>query len=439
MIAETTAGGGEAFVFPRPWWRDLNPFDHFSPERIAKDGVSRTWQDIRLFPTHSLRDNVILARHNPHGEGPVAAIFRRSTIRRDEAVRRREADALLTRFGLAGRETSSADMVSLGQSKRVAIARTVQAGARILFLDEPLAALDSKGIHDVMSLLTTLVADHRVTLVIVEHVFNIPKILDIATTVWTIRDGKIVTESVEEVRSEPSPESADLIPPWLASIAGSSDAIIETHLPGGARILHVQLDPSYSRMPGLDVKNLIVTRGRRPVIGRTNEAGKATGLSFSLPRGSLGVLEAPNGWGKTTFLEALAGVIPIQSGEVRIYDKPIQNLKSWDRVKTGLAVLQSRDNIFPNLLVEDALSIANIAEPPESVRPFIGRHVSDLSGGQRQRVALACALAHARGTATILDEPFGMLDVASIPQVQSQIVQNTSGVTLILMPAASQS
>ena len=106
------------FDFPRPWWRDLLPVDHFTPERIAHQGIGRTWQYVRLFPTHSLRDNVVLAMKNQTGENPVAVFFRRSTIRQEEAVWGKQADGLLVRFGLDGRETSSADMVSLGQSKR---------------------------------------------------------------------------------------------------------------------------------------------------------------------------------------------------------------------------------------------------------------------------------------------------------------------------------
>ena len=172
-IAADEALGSEDFRFPPSFLHSLNPVDHFTPERIANEGVSRTWQDIRLFPTHTLRDNVVLAMKNQTGENPVAVFFKRSTINGEESEWGQQADGLLSRFGLGGRETSSADMISLGQSKRVAIARTVQAGARILFLDEPLAALDANGIRDIMGLLAELVErTFAVTLVIVEHVLQ---------------------------------------------------------------------------------------------------------------------------------------------------------------------------------------------------------------------------------------------------------------------------
>ena len=57
----------------------------------------------------------------------------------------------------------------------------------------------------------------------------------------------------------------------------------------------------------------------------------------------------------------------------------------------------------------------------------------------RQKVAAACSLARAHGSVAILDEPFGMLDIASIPRLQAEVAANSSGATLILVPAASQS
>ena len=438
-IAAEDALGTENFNFPPSWLAGLNPVDRFTPERIANEGVGRTWQDIRLFPTHSLRDNIVLAMKNQTGENPIAVFFKRAAIKSEEAKWGKQADGLLSRFGLAGRESSSADMVSLGQSKRVAIARTVQAGARILFLDEPLAALDANGIRDIMGLLDELVKEHAVTLVIVEHVFNIPKVLDLATTVWTIDEATIRVESPEDVRKESFHNAGDALRPWLSNLAGSEDAIVDVDLPGGAMLSHVQLNLDVSDQPGLDIKDLVVHRGRRPVIGRTNAEGQVEGLSFSVPRGSLAVLQAPNGWGKTTFLEALSGIIPIAGGEMHLYGTAVQKMPTWSRISRGLTVMQSRDNAFPNLSVDESLKLADVDNPPENVRPFMGRRISDLSGGERQKVAAACSLANAKDTVTILDEPFGMLDVASIPKLQAEIAANKGGATLILVPAASQS
>src|SRR5215212_2268085 len=55
------ASGWEEFRFPKSWWSYLNPFSHFTPERVAHEGVGRSWQDIRLFPKLSLLDNIAVA------------------------------------------------------------------------------------------------------------------------------------------------------------------------------------------------------------------------------------------------------------------------------------------------------------------------------------------------------------------------------------------
>lgn len=431
-------GVSEAFRFPRHWWQNLNPLDHFTPERIAQEGVGRTWQDIRLFLSHDLRDNVAVAMPGQIGENPLAVLFARGKVRRQESRLRREADALLAGFGLGGRETSAADRVSLGQSKRVAIARAIKAGARILFLDEPLAALDAKGIRDVLSLLAEMAAKHRVTMVIVEHVFNIPKVLDLATTVWTLREGKIVVETPDEVRREARIRPEGQIEEWLARVGGGVSAVSHQALPSGARL-------SVVRPPGIDagaevlaVDNLIVRRGKRPVVGWPTQDGGIEGLSFSIAGGSLAILQAPNGWGKTTLLDALAGSIPVTSGSINLNGSSVQRMPTWARVGRGLCVLQSRDNVFPNLSVDEALALAGVTIPGESVQPFLGRPVSALSGGQKQKVAIECALARQDATLLLLDEPFGMLDQAAIEIVQRALIPHQRQVILVLLPASSQ-
>ncbi|MFO1058738.1 MAG: hypothetical protein U1E53_17435 [Dongiaceae bacterium] len=100
--------------------------------------------------------------------------------------------------------------------------------------------------------------------------------------------------------------------------------------------------------------------------------------------------------------------------------------------------MQSRDNAFPNLSVEESLRLAGLAEAPAMIRPLLGRRMSALSGGERQKVVAACALARAGDRMALLDEPFAMLDARAIAAVQERILQNRGGATLILIPAASQ-
>jgi branched-chain amino acid transport system ATP-binding protein len=185
--------------FPRSWIGNLNPFDHFTPEFVAREGLGRTWQDVRLFGSHSLRDNIAVADSRNPGENPLIALCAPGRTDRHEAEICQRADNMLAQLGLAGREDSSGDMISLGQSKRVAIARAVAGGARILFLDEPLAGLDRQGITDILQLLETLVKERRLTLVIVEHVFNFTHLHHLVNVHWAIAGGRIVRDIAKPI------------------------------------------------------------------------------------------------------------------------------------------------------------------------------------------------------------------------------------------------
>ncbi len=156
-----------SYLFPRRLGRSLNPFDHFLPEFVAREGVGRAWQDVRLFSSQSLRNNIAMAAPYHPGENPLLALFAKPRSTRREAAIIKEADAMLAYLGLAGRESSSADKISLGQSKRVAIARAIAGGAKILFLDEPLSGLDERGIVSTLALLESIARERGITLVIV--------------------------------------------------------------------------------------------------------------------------------------------------------------------------------------------------------------------------------------------------------------------------------
>lgn len=413
-------GAEEHFHFPRRWYHDINPFDHFTPERVAWEGVGRTWQEVRLFGTQTLRNNLAVARRGQTGESPIGALLRPRKTRLQEVANQADAEAMLADLGLAGRGDSSADRISLGQSKRVAIARAVRAGARMLFLDEPLAGLDGAGIDQVLGLLHRLAREESITMVVVEHVFHIPRMLDMADTVWTLNSGHVAVEDPHKVRKEYEGASGEGLREWLWQLAGNERVVRDYPLGGHAVLSLVRRDPEQGRSPLLEVRDLMVRRGPRLVIGRETPDG-IDGLSFALNEGDLAVLRAPNGWGKTTLVEALAGMLPVERGALRVRGREVSGIPPWSRARLGLSFLQSRNAIFPNLLVEEALQLAGVLEVPAQLQPLAGQRMGSLSGGERQRVALACALAVPAGHAVVLDEPFGMLDDERIRALQQDI------------------
>lgn len=429
----------ECFRFPRRWWQELNPWDHFTPERVANEGVGRTWQDVRLFGSQTLLDNLAVARPEQPGEIPWRILTRPFFWQKAEKENQQDVNSLLQTLGLGDRCDSSADMISLGQTKRIAFARCACANTKIVFLDEPLAGLDKKGIASVLDVLRKLAVAHRLTLVIVEHVFNIPIILDFASAVWTLADGHLTRKTIAEAKDDPAARNASDLSFMIRQFAGPDAVITDEPFPRGAILTRVSR-PGEPRDPLLTIQGLVAHRGHRLVVGEQNK-GTAKGFDLTLHKGELLFLQAPNGWGKTSLLEALAGILPCAEGSIMVDGTSLDHASPWERRLSGMAVVPARDNVFSSLNVEEfrRISTGKLARAtslaPSIDTPGIGsRMVSSLSGGERKRLVLDAA----RGLdakVRIWDEPFSSLDARSAGDCFRCLIPAMDAATLVLVPS----
>lgn len=168
---------------------------HETPDRLARLGVARLWQDVRLFPTMTVLENVLAASPHAIGINPVRALFSPAKVKQQEREFRAQAFSWLDMLGMEDRADSSGDKLSVGQSKRVAIARMLQTGSRVLLLDEPLAGLDHDSASKLVEDLNRLAdATHRAML-IVEH--NHDAITPVCDLRYTLTEGMLVREELE--------------------------------------------------------------------------------------------------------------------------------------------------------------------------------------------------------------------------------------------------
>jgi len=413
-------GNKEKFLWPKQWWKNMNPFDHFTPERLAWEGIGRVWQDIRLFPTMTTLDNIAVAKSGQAGENPLFALAA-SSFRKDEKENLKTSIEWLKNFGLADRYDSSCDKISLGQMKRVAIARAIQAGAKILFLDEPLAGLDKDGVSDVLQYLESLVREKLITLVIVEHLFNIPHIVKIADTVWTLSHGKLTVNKTGN--SNENESELHELKEFLNSIAKDGGRIMSEELPHGARLTTAVISEDIVSNEVLKIDKLTVKRGIRKVID---------GLSLSLKKGNLYILEAPNGWGKSSLLDAISGIHMGESGTITLNGREISALPVHKRIKAGLAYLRSDRNVFSFLSVEEHRKLSQS-----------GRHLfngslnesdkgSFLSGGEKQKLLIEIL---PDADVYLLDEPFSAIDPQGVSTLFNYLREcATKAAVLITVP-----
>ena len=139
--------------------------------------------------------------------------------------------------------------------------------------------------------------------------------------------------------------------------------------------------------------------------------------SIQVDLGQIAVVVGPNGAGKSTAMKAIFGMLPLQSGSVKVLNERINELPPFQRVKKGMAFVPQTDNIFTSLTVEENLemgaftnpgAMVTIIEQVYSLFPVLKekrlQRAGELSGGQRQQVAVGRALM-TEPKLLMLDEP----------------------------------
>lgn len=412
-----TAGAARRFEFDRRRLA-LSPF---TPDQVARLGVSRSWQDVRLFASHSVRENVLLATRGRLGEIPFAGIFMPTAVRRSERAAVQQCNELLSRLDLNGKADCSAGAISTGEAKRVAAARLLAAGAKVLFLDEPFAGLDERGASDTADLLGRLAAHGDVAIVVVDHGDGRQFLRPLVTGEWLLHDGKF--HSGGNALQQPHLCLGE-------RIERLSESVRETVLPGRARLRHFRprTCSAAAASPPLEAVDLVLQRGSRRLFAEEDK------ISFMLKENEVALLEAPNGWGKSTLLRTLAGIIPLAGGEIRMAGLPIRDLAAHERRRAGLQLLPSDRFEFPSLRPAEVMRLAGATET-ELLHGLLNSVSANMSGGEARRLALATL---SSATVTLLDEPLARLDEASSETAFSRFLKPDLGTVLIATPSFSR-
>jgi len=172
------------------------------PDRITSSGISRTFQNIRLFSHMTVLDNVLVGMHSRLQANMVDIFLSSKRFHADEADARRKAMALIELTGLSGRENEWAQQLSYGEQRRLEIARALAAQPQLLLLDEPTAGMNRSEAQTLMALFKDLIGKYVKAILLIEH--NMRVVMGISDRVHVLDYGEKISEGhPDEVRRDP--------------------------------------------------------------------------------------------------------------------------------------------------------------------------------------------------------------------------------------------
>jgi len=176
--------------------------DGLKPYEISRRGISRTFQNIRLFPSMSVLENVMTACHRHAKQNIVDAVLRTPRFERDEREHREFAMELLEIFDLAKVCDEGGTSLPYGSQRRLEIVRALATRPQVLLLDEPAAGMNPSEQEDLMQLIKQIRDRFGLTILLVEH--NMKVVMGVCDRIQVVDYGKSIALGVpEEIKNDP--------------------------------------------------------------------------------------------------------------------------------------------------------------------------------------------------------------------------------------------
>jgi monosaccharide-transporting ATPase len=392
------------------------PASFGSPMAAQQAGIATVYQEVNLVPLRSVASNLFLGREPRNRLGLL-----------DFRAMNKQARELLGSYGVDVDVTRPLRTLGMGVQQMVAVARSAATDARVLILDEPTSSLEAREVDTLFGIIERLRAD-GVAVLYVSH--RLDELYRICDQVTVLRDGRVVH----------SGPLADL--PRLRLVATMLGRDLEEvrregatkfegeHTAAGTPVLTATGLTSKHRLDGVDV---------------TVRPGEIVGLGGLL------------GAGRSETAMAIAGALPLDSGDVSVDGKRMRTGSVAVAMRAGVVMLpedRKADGILPDLSVRENIVLAALPRLSRTglvsrrrqdaiVDTFMKRlrikasspdqRVGDLSGGNQQKVLLARLLC-TQPKVLLLDEPTRGIDVGAKAEVQGlvdELAADGLGVVLI--------
>ncbi len=173
------------------------------PAKVAARGIARTFQNIRLFGSMTVEENVMVAGHRIHRAGLLSAVFRARRYQDDEREFTRRSTELLAVMGLEDLKREQAGSLPYGSQRRLEIARALMLAPKLLLLDEPAAGMNSQEAKLLEGQIRSLRDDMGLTVCLVEH--NMSVVMAVCERIHVVDHGVTIAEGKPaEIREHPA-------------------------------------------------------------------------------------------------------------------------------------------------------------------------------------------------------------------------------------------
>ena len=169
------------------------PYQPTAVHDVARAGIARTFQNIRLFPEMTALENVMVGRHVRTSSGLVGAIFRTGSFKAEEAAIAARAQELLDYVGIGEYAPYKARTLSYGDQRRLEIARALATDPKLIALDEPAAGMNATEKVVLRELIDRIRKDGR-TILLIEH--DVKLVMGLCDRVTVLDYGKQIAEGV---------------------------------------------------------------------------------------------------------------------------------------------------------------------------------------------------------------------------------------------------
>lgn len=171
-----------------------------SPYKIASLGLSRTFQNIRLFKNMTVLENVLVGFNNHHRSHIFASFFRLPKFYSNEDVLKEKALELLKIFALDEEANTLAKNLPYGQQRRLEIVRALATEPKILFLDEPAAGMNPQETAELTALIRQIKEEFGITIILIEHDMSL--VMEVTERIYVLEYGRLIAHGTpEEIRT----------------------------------------------------------------------------------------------------------------------------------------------------------------------------------------------------------------------------------------------